>query len=113
MERVPDVIVVGTGVVLSGKPPKVPRPAPPTAAPMTPSEPTTLRVVALFVVLVLMAVYSLYRFVDRPFPVTGRTLEGEPQATRQRSARNPQDAGRPLTAVTYRDKCPWGGQMGS
>ncbi len=59
MFRVPDWIVVATGVLLSVKLPKVPMPATAAAAPMTPSEPTTLRAVELFAILVLMSPYSL------------------------------------------------------
>ena len=96
MCRVPDWMVVATGVLLSVKVPKVPMPATAAAAPMTPSEPTTLRAVELARCRDLGAHVlrtPCVRFVDRAFPATGRTLEAQPQATRQRSARNPQGLG--------------------
>src|SRR4029453_18041497 len=55
IETVPELMVVATGVVLSVKEPKVPMPATAAAAPMTPSEPTTLRAVELVAILVLMS----------------------------------------------------------
>src|SRR5215218_9151365 len=89
-------MVVSTGVVLSVKLPKVPMPATAAAVPMMAIEPTTLRAVALSaierVVVVLMACVSLCWCVTGD-PATGRTLRAQPQATRERSARDPQGSG--------------------
>ena len=88
IETVPELIVVATGVVLSVKEPKVPMPATAAAAPMMPSEPTTLRVVVERLPLALMFVLPVS--VSPALPATRRTLEALPQATRPESARNPQ-----------------------
>src|SRR4051794_33304467 len=88
MSSVPVCTVVATGVVLSVKVPKVPRPATAAAAPAMASEPMTLRLV-LRRVLVLMIRAPCVRCVVG-FPATGRTLEGQPQGTRPVTARIPQ-----------------------
>src|SRR3954471_3242115 len=88
MSSVPVCTVVATGVVLSVKVPKVPRPATAAAAPAMASEPMTLRLV-LRRVLVLMVRSPCVRCVVG-FPATGRTLEGQPQGTRPVTARIPQ-----------------------
>src|SRR3569833_69525 len=88
MSSVPVWTVVATGVVLSVKVPKVPRPATAAAVPAMASEPTTFRVL-LRRVLALMSVSPCVRCATG-IPATGRTLSGQPQGTRPESARNPQ-----------------------
>src|SRR3954454_18946604 len=56
MSRVPVWTVVATGVVLSVKVPKVPRPATAAAVPAMASEPTTLRVLLRRVVVLMSEV---------------------------------------------------------
>src|SRR4051794_25053785 len=92
IESVPDAMVEAIGVLLSVKVPKVPMPATAAAAPRTPSEPTTLRAVGLLAMfLAFMSAFSLCPVSVSPaIPATRRTLRAQPQATRQRSARNPQ-----------------------
>src|SRR3954468_12326882 len=85
MSSVPVWTVVATGVVLSVKVPKVPRPATAAAVPAMASEPTTLRVL-LRRVLVLMSVL-LPVSVAPP----GFRRQGEHWAANRRApARNPQ-----------------------
>src|SRR4051812_34198422 len=91
MERVPDWMVVATGVVLSVKLPNVPMPATAAAAPRTPSEPTTLRAVELLRALLLMSVSPCVR-ASGP-SLTQTTIREQPQDTRAHTARNPQEVG--------------------
>src|SRR4051812_4513727 len=94
MSSVPEVTVAFIGVLLSVKEPKVPMPATAAAAPMTPSEPTTLRAVGLAArskILVLMSVSPCVRFVDRGFRQQGelwKACRRAPRAFRKESARN-------------------------
>src|SRR4051794_252102 len=95
IERVPDWIVVFTGVLLSVKVPKVPMPATAAAVPRTPRVPTTLRAVGLSVrarmLAVLMAAdLPCVRFVDRGSgdkDDSGGRSAGHPRAFRKESAR--------------------------
>src|SRR3982751_5319383 len=94
MSSVPEVTVAFIGVLLSVKEPKVPMPATAAAAPMTPSEPTTLRAGGLAArsqILVLMSVSPCVRCVDRGSgdrENSGRPTAGPPRAFRKESARN-------------------------
>src|SRR4051812_20203759 len=90
MSRVPVWTVVATGVVLSVKVPKVPRPATAAAVPAMASEPTTLRALLRRVWVLMSAVLPVSVARRRGFPATGRTLSGQPHGPRPESARNAQ-----------------------
>src|SRR3954454_3007888 len=89
MSRVPVWTVVATGVVLSVKVPKVPRPATAAAVPAMASEPTTLRVLLRRVLLLM----SVCLPVSVPPPGSGdrenieRPTAGHPPGIRKESAR--------------------------
>ena len=81
MFTVPDATAVEMGVVESVKVPKVPRPATAAAAPRTPSEPRTLRLVAVRVRVDMSFSCGAGRGgVSR---LTGTTLRSQPQASRR------------------------------
>src|SRR5215212_3403871 len=93
MSTVPEATVVVTGVVLSVKVPKVPMPATAAAAPITPSEPTTLRAVELLaMVLVLMFVVLPVSGSSTGDPGdrenSGGRTAGHPRAFRKECARD-------------------------
>src|SRR3712207_6277262 len=91
-DRVPEVTVAFSGVVLSVKLPKVPMPATAAAAPMTPREPRTLRAVRPLPAVVAVIAGAPRAVVSRRvLPATATTLQTHPQGTHQRSARNPQE----------------------
>src|SRR3954470_23084158 len=104
MSSVPESMVVLIGVLLSVKVPKVPMPATAAAAPMTPSEPTTLRAVVLaarFEIVVLMSLClpvsgsstGRFRRQGELWELHRRAPASVPQGMRKESREEPQTGG--------------------